>query len=65
MSRGGGRKGVASAANAIGARLTGIRYVGGWFTNYTGFEAKYIDFAMQATPDARLFFGYLCKGAPT
>ncbi len=56
------RKGVASAANAIGVRLTDIRYAGGWSTNSTVLEAKYIDFAMLPTPAARLFFGYLCKG---
>ena len=57
------RKGAASAANAIGARLTDIRYAGGWSTNSTVLEAKYIDFAMLPTPAARLFFGYLCKNA--
>jgi hypothetical protein len=55
------RKGSASAANAIGARLTDIRFMGGWSTNSSVLEAKYIDFAMQPTPAARLFFGYLCK----
>ena len=59
------RKGAASAANAIGVRLTDIRYAGGWSTNSTVLEAKYIDFAMLPTPAARLFFGYLCKGAPS
>jgi len=58
------RKGVAFAANAIGVRLTDIRYVGGWSTNSTVLEAKNIDFAMLPTPAARLFFGYVCKGAP-
>ncbi len=58
------RKGAASGANAIGARLTEIRYVDGWSTNSTVLEAKYIDFAMMPTPAARLFFGYLCKGTP-
>jgi hypothetical protein len=58
------RKGAASAAHAIGARLTDIRYMGGWATNSTVLEAKYIDFAMLPSPAARLFFGYLCKGAP-
>ena len=58
------RKGAASAANAIGVRLTDIRYVGGWSTNSTVLEAKYIDFAMLPTSAARLFFGYLCKGTP-
>jgi hypothetical protein len=56
------RKGAASAANAIGARLTDIRYQGGWATNSNVLEAKYIDFTMQPSEAARLFFGYLCKG---
>ncbi len=59
------RKGVASASNAIGARLTDIRYAGGWSTNSTVLEAKYINFAMLPTPATRLFFGYLCKNAPS
>ena len=59
------RKGAASAANAIGARLTGIRYVGGLSTNSTILEAKYIDFAMLPTPAARVLFGYLRKDAPS
>ena len=58
------RKGAASAANAIGARLTDIRYQGGWATNSNVLEAKYIDFTMQPSEAARLFFGYLCKGNP-
>ena len=58
------RKGSASVANAIGVHLTDIRYAGGWSTNSTVMEAKYIDFAMLPTTAARLFFGYMCKGAP-
>jgi len=59
------RKGAAFVANAFGTRQTDIRYVGGWTTNSTVLESKYIDFAMLPTPAARLFFGYrLCKGAP-
>ncbi len=58
------RKGAASAAYAIGARLADIRYAGGWSTNSNILEAKYTDFAMLPTPAARLFFGYLCKGTP-
>ncbi len=58
------RKGAASAANVIGAHLTGIHYVDMWSTNFKVLEAKYIDFAMLLTPAARLFFGYLCNGAP-
>ncbi len=58
------RKGTASTANAVGACFTDIRYVGGWSTNSIVMEAKYIDFAMLPTPAARLFLGYLCKGAP-
>ncbi len=58
------RKGAASAANAIGARLTDIRYIGGWSTNSNVLTSKYIDFAMRPTPAAHVFFDYLCKGAP-
>ena len=58
------RKVIASVAIAIGARLTNIRYVGGWSTNSTVLEAKYIDFAMLSTPASRLFFGYMYKGTP-
>ena len=46
------RKGAASAAYANGARLTDIQYAGGWFTNPTVLEAKYIDFTMRPSPDA-------------
>jgi len=46
------RKGAASGAYAIGARLTDIRYVGGWSTNSTVLEAKYIDFTMRPSLDA-------------
>jgi len=56
------RKGDASAANAIGTRLTDIHYVGGWPTNSSVREAKYIDFAMLPTSAARLLFSYLGKG---
>jgi hypothetical protein len=56
------RKGAASAAHAIGARLTDIRYAGGWSTNSTVLEAKYIDFTMQPTPAAWIFFGFLHRG---
>ena len=58
------RKGSASAANAIGVRLTDIRYAGGWSTNSTVLEAKYIDFAMQPTPAAWIFFGWLFRSGP-
>ncbi len=53
------RKGAASDAHAIGARLTDIRYAGGWPTNSTVLEAKYIDFAMQPSPAAWIFSGCL------
>jgi hypothetical protein len=59
------RKGAASAANAIQVRLTDIRFAGGWATNSTVLEAKYIDFAMRPTPAAWLFFGYLRKDTPS
>ena len=58
------RKGVASAAYAIGARLTDIRYAGGWSNNSTVLEAKYIDFTMRPSRAAWIFFGYLYKGTP-
>jgi len=58
------QKGDASAANGIGARLIDIRYQGGWATSSNFLEAKYIDFTMQPSAVARLFFGYLCKGNP-
>jgi len=59
------RKGAASAAYAIGARLTHIRYVGGWSTNSKVFEAKYIDFTMRPSLAAWIFFGYLYRGTYT
>jgi hypothetical protein len=40
------RKGVASAAYAIGARLTDVHYARGWSTNSTVLKAKYIDFTL-------------------
>ena len=40
------RKGAASAAHAIGARLTDIRFAGGWATTSNVFQLKYIDFTM-------------------
>ena len=58
------RKGAASAAYAIGARLTDIHYAGGWSTNSTVLEAKYIDFTMRPSPTAWIFFGYLYRGTP-
>jgi hypothetical protein len=57
------RKGAASASNAIQVHLTDIRFAGGWATNSTVLEAKYIDFAMRPTPVAWIFFGYLRKNA--
>ncbi len=58
------RKGDVSAAYAIGARLANIRYAGGWSTNSTVLEAKYIHFTMRVSPAACIFFGYLYKGRP-
>ncbi len=57
------RKGVASAAHAIVACLADIRFAGGWATTSNVLEAKYIDFTIQPSADARLFFDCLCKGA--
>jgi len=59
------RKGVASASNAIPIRLTNIRFAGGWATNSTVLEAKYIDFAMRPTPVAWVFSGYMRKDTPS
>jgi hypothetical protein len=58
------RKGSASAANAIGVRMTDIRYAGGWSTNSSVLEAKYVDFAMVPTPAAWIFFGWLFTASP-
>ena len=58
------RKGVASAAYAIGAKVTDIRYAGGWSINSTVLEAKYIDFIMRPSPAACIIFGYLYRGTP-
>jgi hypothetical protein len=58
------RKGAASAANAIGARFTDFRNAGGWSTNSTVLESKYIDFTMQPSEEVLLFFGFLLKSAP-
>jgi len=58
------RKGASSAAYAIAARLTDIRYAGGWSTNSTVLEAKYIDFTMIPSPAAWIFFGFLYRGTP-
>ena len=58
------RKGAASAAHAIGARLTENRFAGGWATTSNVLEAEYIDFTMQPSPAAWLFFGYLRKDTP-
>ena len=58
------RKGATSAVYAIRARLTDIRYAGGWSTNSTVLEAKYIDFTMRPSPNAWIFFGYLYIGTP-
>ncbi len=55
------RKGVASVVYAIKAPLTDIRYAGGWSTNSTVLESKYIDFTMRPTQAALFFFGYLEK----
>ncbi len=57
-------QGAAFAAHAIGAHLTDIRYAGGWSTNLTVLESKYIDFTMQPSEGARLFFGFLLKPYP-
>ena len=53
------RKGAASAAHAILVPLTTIRFMGGGATTSNVLEAKYIDYAMRASPAAFLFFGHL------
>jgi hypothetical protein len=58
------RKGAASAANAIKVPLDDIRYSGGWSTNSTVLEAKYIDFAMAPSKAAYIFFGHLKRDKP-
>ena len=59
------RKGAASAANAIKVALTDIRYAGGWSTNSTVLESKYIDFSMPASRAAYIFFGHLKRDTPS
>lgn len=54
------RKGAASAAFAIGARLEKIRYMGGWAKSSNVVTDHYIDFTMEPSPAAWLFFGHLC-----
>ena len=59
------RKGAALATNAIEAPLNDIRYAGGWSTNSSVLEAKYIDFAMAPSYAAYIFFGHLKRDTPT
>jgi hypothetical protein len=58
------RKGAASTANAIKIALNDIRYAGGWSTNSTVLEAKYIDFAMAPSEAAYVFFGHMKRDTP-
>jgi hypothetical protein len=44
--------------------MTDIRYAGGWSTNSSVLEAKYVDFAMAPTPAAWIFFGWLFRAGP-
>ncbi len=53
-----------SIANAIKVPLNDIRYVGGWSTNFSVLEAKYIDFATAPSQAANIFFGHLKKDTP-
>ena len=53
------RHGAASAAAAILAPLSKIRYVGGWAVGSTVPERTYINPTCPATPAARLFFGFM------
>eukprot|EP00873_Tetraselmis_striata_P019426 jgi/Tetstr1/439690/TSEL_028109.t1 len=52
------RKGAASAANAIGAPLSHIRYQGGWATNSDA-VMDYIDPNVLPSPGAWFFFGHI------
>eukprot|EP00873_Tetraselmis_striata_P032982 jgi/Tetstr1/453246/TSEL_040262.t1 len=52
------RKGAASAANAIGAPLSHIRYQGGWATN-SDVVLDYIDPNVLPSPRAWFFFGHI------
>jgi hypothetical protein len=58
------KKGSNVAANAIKVPLNDIRYAGGWSTNSTVMEAKYIDFAMPPSKTAYIFFGHLKRDTP-
>lgn len=52
------RRGAASAALSIGVPLERISWWGGWsFNSASIFE--YLDFSMQSSPAANLFFGWL------
>eukprot|EP00873_Tetraselmis_striata_P010304 jgi/Tetstr1/430568/TSEL_020366.t1 len=51
-------KGAASAANAIGAPLSHIRYPGGWATN-SDVVLDYIDPNVLPSPGAWFFFGHI------
>eukprot|EP00873_Tetraselmis_striata_P005251 jgi/Tetstr1/425515/TSEL_001526.t1 len=52
------RTGAASAANAIGAPLSHIRYQGGWATN-SDVVQDYIDPNVLPSPGAWFFFGHI------
>eukprot|EP00873_Tetraselmis_striata_P010231 jgi/Tetstr1/430495/TSEL_020303.t1 len=52
------RKGVASAANAVGVPLSHIRYQGGWATN-SDVVLDYIDPNVLPSPGAWFFFGHI------
>eukprot|EP00873_Tetraselmis_striata_P036681 jgi/Tetstr1/456945/TSEL_043615.t1 len=52
------RKGAASAANAIGAPLSHIRYQGGWATN-SDVVLDYIEPNVLPSPGAWFFFGHI------
>eukprot|EP00873_Tetraselmis_striata_P009634 jgi/Tetstr1/429898/TSEL_019763.t1 len=54
------RKGAASAANAIGAPLSHIRYQGGWATN-SDVVLDYIDPNVLPSPGAWFFFGHIAR----
>jgi hypothetical protein len=58
------RKGAASAANAIKVPINDIHYAGGWSTNSTVLESKYMDFAMAPSKAAYMIFIQLKRDTP-
>ncbi len=57
------RSGAASAANAVGVSLAHIRWLGGW-SRTSDVVQDYISPAVQFSPEAFAFFGWLTPSAP-